>query len=148
LKTDIKERQPGAPVITRTFASREISPGETWKIYLRATDPEGDMERIVCTVLQPGRGTYPASHVGIPKDQRQDLSGFLYLNTGGGPGMVFVNLTLEVQIQDRAGNSSQTASFSLALNPRSAHQSPPPGAFPEKALGPIMIPLEPGTGGS
>ncbi len=147
METAGKHRPPGAPVISQNFACGEISPGETWKVYLRATDPEGDMNRIVCTLHQPGRGTYPACHVQIPKEQRRDLSGFLYLNTGGGPGLVFVNLALEVQIQDRAGNSSQTASFSLALNPRSSPQSPPPGAFQEKALGPIMIFLEPGTGG-
>jgi hypothetical protein len=44
------------PVITNSFACRQIRPGDTWKIYLLAEDPEGEMKAIVCTVDQPGAG--------------------------------------------------------------------------------------------
>jgi hypothetical protein len=148
LKTSIKERQPGAPVITRTFASREISPGETWKIYLRATDPEGEMKAIYATVDQPGRGPQAAGPIPIPEDQRQDLSGFLFLNTSGIQGLAFLNLTLTVQIHNRTGHFSQPVSFPLVLNPRTVQEIPPVGAFQERELGPIMVSLEPGTGGA
>jgi hypothetical protein len=148
LKTGIKERQPGAPVINRTFASREISPGETWKIYLRATDPEGEMKAIYATVDQPGRGPQAAGPIPIPEDQRQELSGFLFLNTFGIQGLAFLNLTLTVQIRNRTGHFSQPISFPLALNPRAVQESPPMGAFEERNIGPIMVSLDPETGGS
>jgi len=147
LKTSIKERQPGAPVITRTFASREISPGETWKIYLRATDPEGEMKAIYATVVRPGRGPQAAGPIPIPGDQRRELSGFLFLNTSGIQGLAFLNLTLTVQIRNRTGHSSQPVTFPLALNPRAAQESPPPGVFEERDLGPIMVSLDAETGG-
>ena len=38
------------PVITRSFASTEIRPGETWQVYLKAFDPGADMEYILATV--------------------------------------------------------------------------------------------------
>jgi hypothetical protein len=148
LKTSIKERQPGAPSITRTFASRESSPGETWKIYLRATDPEGEMKAIYATVDQPGRGPQAAGPIPIPEDQRRELSGYLRLNTSGAQGLAFLNLTVTVQVRNRAGDFSPPVSFPLALNPRAVQESPPMGAFEERNLGPIMVSLDPGTGGS
>ncbi|KPK89516.1 MAG: hypothetical protein AMJ94_11895, partial [Deltaproteobacteria bacterium SM23_61] len=50
-----------APVITASFASPELSPGDTWKVYLKASDPDGDMESIVAVVDQTGLGSYPLS---------------------------------------------------------------------------------------
>jgi hypothetical protein len=31
----------GTPVITQAFAAKEVRPGEPWKIYLNASDPNG-----------------------------------------------------------------------------------------------------------
>ena len=136
------------PVITQFFAAREICPGDTWKVYLRAASPEGGMKAIYATVDQPGRGPQVGGPIPIPEDQRRDLSGFLHLNTAGAQGSAFMNLTLTVQIRDRAGRFSEPVSFLLALNPRAAQESPPPGAFEERSLGPVMVSLDPGTGGS
>jgi hypothetical protein len=148
MKTGTHKRPPGAPFITRTFASEEISPGDTWKIYLRATDPQGGMKAIHATVDRPERGPLAAGPIPVPEDQRRELGGFLYLNTAGAQGLVFLNITLTVQIRDRAGNFSQAVSFPLALNPRAVQESPPLGAFPERELGPIMVGLDAGTGGT
>jgi hypothetical protein len=141
----MKENQPGAPVITHRFASKEIRPGDTWKVYIRAVDPEGDMNNIICTVSQAGRGTYPVCFLRIPESQRRELSGFLYLNTSGSQGLVFMSLTLLVEIQDRAGNLSWPVSFSLAFNPRAEQENPPLGIFREEEIDPIMVSLDPGA---
>jgi len=141
----MKKNQTGIPVITHHFASEEIRPGDIWKVYIRAADPEGDMKKIICTVSQPGRGPYPVCYVKIPESQRRDLSGFLYLNTSGSQGLTFTNLTLQIEIQDRAGNMSRPVSFPLAFNPRAQQEDPPLGAFREEEVGPIMISLDPGA---
>jgi hypothetical protein len=133
------------PLITHSFASKEIHPGETWRVYIRAEDPEGDMKNIICTVSQPGRGTYPVCFVRIPESLRRDLSGFLYLNTPGTQGLAFTTLTLQVEIRDRAGNASRPVSFPLAFNPRAEQENPPLGIFREEEVGPIMISLAPGA---
>jgi hypothetical protein len=144
---DMKKNQSGVPIITRSFASREICPGDTWKIYLHAADPEGDMKTIICAVSQAGRGSYPVSFVKVPQGQGGKLSGFIYLNTGAGAGLSFITLTLQVEIQDRAGNLSQPVSFFLAFNPRAEQEIPPPGLFQDKEIGPIMVSLDLQTGG-
>jgi len=71
----------GVPVITQSFASNEIRPGETWKVYLNAHDPDGDMKQIVCVIEQPGVGVYPAAYTRIKADNRKELSGYIYLTT-------------------------------------------------------------------
>ena len=137
----------GVPVITRSFASREISPGDTWKVYIHAADPEGDMKSIICAVNQAGRGSYPVSYLKVPEGQGAELSGFIYLNTGAGQSLPFIHLTLQVEIQDRAGNLSRPVFFVLAFNPRAEEETPPPGLFQDQEIGPIMVFLDLHTGG-
>jgi hypothetical protein len=58
--TTLAERrpQPGGspPVITASSASKEVSHGDAWKIYLEANDPDGDMQNFVYTISRAGRG--------------------------------------------------------------------------------------------
>jgi len=141
----LKNNQTSVPIITHSFASKEIRPGDTWKVYIRGEDPEGDLKNIICTVSQAGRGPYPLCYVRIPGSQRMELSGFLYLPTAGSQGLDFTNLALQVEIQDRAGNISRPVSFPLAFNPRAEQENPPLGVFREEELGPILISLDPGA---
>jgi hypothetical protein len=130
-----------SPVIRKSYAAPQIWPGDTWKVYLVASDPDGDMKQFVCTIDQPGVGVYPASLTRIAEGQRQELSGFLYLNTRGFENLTFVILTLSVQVQDMAGHFSPPAAFPLLLTPTGQQEPPPPGDFQEENLGPIMIRL-------
>jgi hypothetical protein len=129
------------PVISQSFASKEMRPGDTWKVYLQASDPDGDMKNIYATIEQPGMATYPASITKIKEGNGKELDGYIYLNTVGIQGLNFVNLTLSVQIGDKAGHFSQPVVFPLSFNFRSKQQTPSPGTFQEKDLGPIMIKL-------
>jgi len=142
---EVREEKYGKsiPVITQSFASKQLRPRDTWKVYLNASDPDGDMKNIVCVIEQPGRGVYPASRTRIAMENRKDLSGFIYLNTVGVEGLNFVILTLTVQIEDKAGHFSQAAVFPLSFNSSYKQESPRPGTFQEKDLGPIMITLRP-----
>ncbi len=140
---EVKEEKYGkaVPVITQSFASPKLRPGDTWKVYLKASDPDGDMKNIYATIAQPGMAGYPVSITKIKEGGGKDLSGYIYLNTVGVQGLNFVSLTLTVQIQDKAGHFSQPAVFPLSLSFSSQQQTPSPGIFPEKDLGPIMITL-------
>lgn len=129
------------PVINQSFASPQISPGKTWKVYLKASDADGDMKEFVCTIHQPGVGTYPVSITRIREGNQENLSGYLYLVVDAFRNLDFVELTLTVQVRDRAGQLSEPAKFSLSINSRYAQEAPPEGAFQENNLGPIMIQL-------
>jgi hypothetical protein len=140
---EVREEKYGKsiPVITQSFASKQLRPGDTWKVYLTASDPDGDMRYIVSTIDQPGKETYPVTFTKIKEGDGKDLAGYVYLNTVGVQGLNFVSLTLTVQIQDKAGHFSRPAVFPLSLSFSSQQQTPSPGIFPEKDLGPIMITL-------
>jgi hypothetical protein len=127
-----------APVITIAFASKELPPGDTWKVFLRAQDPGGDMNRIVCTLEQPG-GAPAVSFIEIRDDRRGNLSGYVYLNTTGALGFPFASCRLTIQIQDQKGNLSNSVSFPLSLNPKAVPQIPPAGAFQDEDLGPVQV---------
>ena len=133
-----------ASVITETFASKQMRPGDTWKIYLKASDPDGDMESIVATVVLVGSGTHPVSYTRIKDGNRKELSGYVSLSSWNPSGEGWLNnltLTLTVQIKDRAGHLSKAVTFPLEFNSRYVQEPPPSGVFPEQYLGPIMITL-------
>jgi hypothetical protein len=140
------------PVITQSFASPRLQPGKTWKIYLNATDAEGGMRYIVATIFQPGVGEYSASFTRIPQGEQKNLSGYVYLNTMGSAGtgqfLNFSSITLTLDIQDDAGNYSKPLVFKVNFNELYTQQSPPPGVFKDKNLGPILITLRPLEGGA
>jgi hypothetical protein len=152
---EVKEEKYGksAPEITQSFASKEVRPGDTWKVYLKVSDPDGDLKNIYATIEQPGMGTYPLGITRIKEGGSKELSGYIYLDTVGVQGLNFVNITLTVHIQDKAGHFSRPAVFPVSFNLLSTQETPPPGTFAEKDLGPIMVSMRPlfdgdGRGGS
>ena len=130
-----------APVISQSFASPQIAPGRVWKVFLEAADADGDMKEFACVIHQPGVGTYPVSITRIREGNQKSLSGYLYLNVNAFRNLDFVELTLTVQVRDRAGQFSEPVKFPLSINSRYAQESPPEGVFQENNLGPIMIDL-------
>jgi hypothetical protein len=135
----------GVPVISESFASPKIRGGQTWKVYLTASDPDGDMKNIVGVIDQPGVGTYPVSITRIKEEDRRELAGYVYLTTP--LDFDFINLTLHIQIEDRAGHYSKPVSFPLSFSSRDRQEPPPQGLSKEKDLGPILIQLRKILGG-
>ena len=140
-----KAEGKAAPTITASFAASEITPGATWKNYLKASDPDGDMRDIVATVKQAGVGVYPVSFTRIREENRKELSGYVYLNTLSGSNyssLLYYGLNLTIWVRDKAGNFSNPVDVPLTFGSRvEDRQAPPSGAYKEQDLGPIMIPL-------
>ena len=146
---EVKEAKYGKsiPMVIQSFASPTIRPGETWKVYLKASDPDGDIKALYTTVFQYGTGSYPIGITRIKEGEGKELSGYFYLNTGNDRAMNFVNLIITLEIQDKAGHFSAPAVFPLAFNAGSVQQAPPQGVFQEKDLGPIMVNLRSSSDG-
>ncbi len=129
------------PVIHKAFAAREISPGETWKIYLEASALNGDMKNIFA-IIEWGN-SFP-SITRIHEKNRKHFAGYIFLKTlNTADPLAGVNLTLRVCIQDAAGHFSEPVVFPLRFQSSSRPQEPPPGVFAEENLGPIMVQLVP-----
>jgi hypothetical protein len=134
----------GGLVITQSFASKEINTGGTWKIYLKASHPDGEMASIFATVDQPGVGQYPLSMMKLKEENRKEFSGFVYLSTSSPYGSLDgISLTLTIQIQDKSKTFSQPVVFPLLIQNRATQETPPPGVFKEQELGPVMVILRP-----
>ncbi len=137
------------PIITGSFVQKELRPGDTLKVYLKASSADSRMKAIFVTVEQAGGGVYPVSITRIKGDQQKELSGYLYFSTitTVGHSSDFVPLKLIVQIQDNRGRLSEPVVFSVDFKPRVSAENPPAGIFAETELGPIMIRLHPILGG-
>jgi hypothetical protein len=132
------------PVITQSFASKQVSAGEAWRVYINASDADGDMDRIYCSIHQPGVfPAYPGANNKIAQDQQKNLSGYLYLDTSGIDRSMDIYLTLS--IRDKAGHFSVPVTFHLDITQPSGmkkeirQEDPPRGTFEDKNLGAIMI---------
>ena len=142
-KEEVYGKEP--PTITESFASREMRPGDTWKVYLKVSDPGGDMDYILGTVFQVGKKVYPVSFIKVRGENGKEINGYIYLNTLV-PEYEFLNfssLNLTVQVRDKAGHFSQSVEFPLYFFPRAVQDSPSAGVFRDQTLGPVMTTLKP-----
>ncbi|MGQ9645786.1 MAG: hypothetical protein ACUVWO_04515 [Thermodesulfobacteriota bacterium] len=102
------------PIITHSFAIERGYYGYVWKIYIEAEDPDGDMQKIVSTVHQPGWGNYFPDTILIKPQHRRNLKGYLQWNTFSSKTSYlkeFSLITLKVSVIDRAGNESNVVIF-------------------------------------
>jgi hypothetical protein len=137
----------GIPAIIQSFAPAQIRAGDVWKVYFKASTPEGKMKYIFATISQPGVSTYPVSIIRIKEENAKELSGYIYLNTAPARLPEFFNrsLTLTVNIQGEGGQFSQPTVFPLFFQAKPTPEVPPEGIFKEQNLGPIMVTLKTGN---
>ncbi len=112
----VAQTKGSPPVITSSWAQDRIRQGEDWRIYLSATDPDGDMTRIYCRIDQSGGQIYRPDIVSVKKGMEGSLNGYLVLRTYSQQDFFGVSLTLTVIIADRAGNESKPVVFPLSFN--------------------------------
>lgn len=104
------------PAVEAIDAQREIGDGQLWKIYIRASDPDGDLDKIYVTFSQLGVGAYSPELL-VQKNTMKSLKGYILvwakLEGGGTTGDILGNV--EVRAEDRAGNMSEPKSFEFKL---------------------------------
>jgi hypothetical protein len=125
------------PVITESFASMQIKPGEPWKVYINAKIADGEMSAFIFKISLPGGAVCPLAQTGIKEPYRQRVSGFLSLRMVILDYLEPENLLLNVQIKDKAGHLSAPAFFPLVIDPKGQKENPQAGIFKEVHLGPI-----------
>lgn len=146
-RAEVREQRHGkaAPVIDQYFASPTMRPGDTWKVYMKASDPDGDMKRIVAH-LGPGSrgGDSSVAFTRLREEDRREFSGYLYWFPGSDVGY-YGPYVMILQVEDRAGHYSAPISVTLNFKPSGRQDLPPADVFQEKEIGPIMISLKRGA---
>lgn len=122
------------PVIEDCYASPTATWGETWKIYVKAGDPDGDMAEVRFTIDQPGvlysdvRG-----HVFLRRQNWRSVDGYFFLHTPWNAfdvGHIEANVTM--MFVDAGGRKSEKVEMPFKLG--KTKQVPPPERFIDRAI--------------
>jgi hypothetical protein len=139
-----------SPKILKYGATHRLRQGQTWRVFLAAEDPNGDMVEVVFLLRQPGQGSYEDIRR-LKGDDTKAFSGYFYLNTPLPPPMDFwgLTLTLTVRIRDKVGLSSEVLTLPVKIV-GTRQEQPVPAGFTEeevRSLGAIRILLYREDGG-
>jgi hypothetical protein len=131
------------PRILASYAAESVRPGATWRVFLEAKDPDGDMHAIVTQLVQPGVGSYPTDFTYIKEADRESFAGYLILPTPPDSYLLQDSIEATLTVQDCEGNKSKPVTLTLKFNYKTDFG---PQKVPEKwrtaadhKLGTIMV---------
>jgi hypothetical protein len=124
------------PVIHKIYASPEFSRHENWKIYLKGSDPDGDLKSVVA-VSTRGDISPMVSKMELPEGNRKEFSGYLLWHPGN-LAQDFMKGEFTIQLQDMAGHYSNELKVSFTLISSAVQRPPSSGEFEDKQIGIIM----------
>ena len=104
------------PVIVDSYAASTVRPGNSWRVYLRAKDDDGNMKSIVATLAGPGSGSLQTSITWLKKKYHQELAGYLFLRIPVDSGILSRTYVLQVFIRDSKETKSETVEFPLSFD--------------------------------
>jgi len=113
------------PVIVDAYAAKVIRPGDTWMIFLRAEDPDGDMTSIAAMLWQAGVGYYPTEVNMLKPGEGKEISGYLYMRTPTSFHLNWDQFELTLIIRDSKGNRSDGVKLPLTFDMAAARQEIP-----------------------
>ena len=113
--TSVQQDQGRAPIVLNAYAARVIRPGDTWMIFLRAQDPEGEMKSIAAVLWQAGVGYYPTEVTMLKGEEAREFSGYIYLQTPADLTLSWDELEMSLIIRDNQ-NRSQLVRLPLTFD--------------------------------
>jgi len=141
----VKTAQDGGtpPMILDSYAVESVRPGATWRVFLKAQDPDGDMQSIIAELSQPGIGYYPVDFTYIKGADREGFAGYLILRTPRDYNLLQEYVEVKLTLLDCEANKSEPVKFTLRFDNKSGYG---PQEVPEKwqgaaerKLGTIMV---------
>jgi hypothetical protein len=132
--------QGGPPVIEKVWASPVTPTGTLLKIYVKASDPNGDMKWLYISAGVGKQSVLGAVPIRLKGESTKSLNGYVYWDssrmTAGGE----VQATAEFTVEDSQGKESEAKSVTFLLKKgKDVKAEKPPSDFQEKEIGPIML---------
>jgi hypothetical protein len=124
LMTNSHAQTKGELIVNFAYAPEKIRQGDTWKIYLSVTDPEGNMHQVVCRIEIPGESYFKPSIVYLKKGMEKRFTGYFVLDTRHPQELD--DFVLALSILDRAGNIRKTLRFPLEFDGSAEPMKPLP----------------------
>jgi hypothetical protein len=135
------------PVILDSYAPSQIRPGATWRVYIRAKDPDGDMKQMIQVLMRGGSGPFKTTFAPLRAEYRAEMGGHFFLRTPS-PAQAdysrlgFMGLTLRIALLDCQKNKSEYVEFPLHFELEAAHDLPSEWQdVADSSLGAIMFDL-------
>jgi len=126
------------PKIEKIWAPAEFNYGSVLRIYVKASDPTGDMKWLVVTAGGAGI-TKPAGSAPIRLTKgMKDLNGYVYWDSSRA-AQKSGSATVEIIVEDMKGNESAPMSVQVKMVTKGAKAEKPPAEFQNVEIGPIMI---------
>jgi hypothetical protein len=145
---------PNAPVIKQAYAIDRGRYGTVLKIYLEAEDPNGDLDKIVTQVHQPGYGYYFPDLIILKPQYKKSFKGFIQWNTYSSKSSFLAEwtwVTVRVSVVNKKGLASNVFEFPFTFETGTGKVPPPPPPFDQGDLpkiGSVSIDLyNPSEGG-
>ncbi|OGL59614.1 MAG: hypothetical protein A3J27_12050 [Candidatus Tectomicrobia bacterium RIFCSPLOWO2_12_FULL_69_37] len=124
------------PRLEAAWAQPEIGYSQLWRIYVRAADPDGDLDKVWLTFTRFG-ATYVGNFVYLPEGQGRAANGYIQMwarpRGGLNLGELPIHATVEVRVEDRAGNQSASIVFPFTLVSTQVQEGvQPPAGFSQQ----------------
>ena len=130
--------QGGPPVIEKVWASPEVPSGKLLKIYIKASDPDGDMKWLFISAGRGKQATTAAIPIRIKKESAKSLNGYLYWDTSRAEKNI--SGTVEIVIEDSKGMESEAKSVSVEIKGgKDVKAQKASSDFQETAIAPVMM---------
>jgi len=135
------------PVILDSYAPSQIRPGTTWRVYIRAKDPDGDMKQMIQILMRGESGPFKTTFAPLKAEYSAEMGGYFFLSTPS-PAQAdynrlgFLGLTLRIVIVDCQKNKSESVEFPLHFEYEAPTDVPPKWQdVADSSLGAIMFDL-------
>ena len=133
------------PVVEAIAAQREIGDGTLWRVYLRASDPDGDLDKVQITFFS-SPGMYAPEKLVLPTSQRKQTNGaiLIWARLNGDGSTTDIYGEVEIRVEDRAGNLSKPQKLKFTVQEFGMYDEfVPPAKFKrDVVLGQAQFPLE------
>ena len=117
------------PVILDSYAPSQIRPGATWRVYLRAKDPDGDMKQMIQVLVRGGSGPFKTTFAPLRAEYSAEMGGYFFFRTPS-PAQAdydrlgFLGITLRIALLDCQKNKSEYVEFPLHFTFEAANALP------------------------
>jgi hypothetical protein len=126
VKQAIPERRGKKPVISDSYAPRNVTPGTVWKVFIEAQDADGDMQDIVSSMAPATRSLLTYEYTAVKPEEAALLKGYLFTTTPISADLLGEKFDVNIFIRDRAGNKSESVGFTVHFTAEAG------GGLPEK----------------
>ena len=125
----------------KVWVSPETLAGTLLKIYVKASDPDGDMRWLVVSGGRGKDGTMASVPIRLGKKFGKEVNGYVYWDTAkalkkSGTGH------FSVLIEDWKGNESEEITLPAKVVAKDAKVQKAPADFQNLAIGPIMVDMQ------